>query len=211
MVGHPVIVSTDPEFSHFVFLQDGITVEPWYLDTFTTLLGQSKLTSSSGALHKHVRNMIMDHFGAQKQKDALVFEMESIVHRHLDVWSKQQSVELKEVLTTVNSTQYLYHVFESNVFLIDYCIYLIQMSFEIGSKKLLSYNPSKHKENLKDKYANLLKGLVSFPLNIPGFMFHKCQKVIYIHAKLFLSKWFSHIGLISNEWCFRINGELYKY
>ncbi|KAL5715558.1 hypothetical protein ACHQM5_017360 [Ranunculus cassubicifolius] len=37
LLGRPVIFSTNPEFSHYIFQQDGISVEIWYLDSFMKL------------------------------------------------------------------------------------------------------------------------------------------------------------------------------
>ncbi|KAL5714200.1 hypothetical protein ACHQM5_016192 [Ranunculus cassubicifolius] len=148
LVGRPVVVSTDPEFSHFIFQQEGNSVEIWYLDSFMKLVGQQRLTSETGVIHKYLRNMIMDHFGPGKHKEKLLSEIQEMALKNLEIWCMQESVEVKEVATT--------------------------MTFELGSRKLLSYDPSKYSESLKDMYPSFLTGLISFPLNIPGTVFYKC-------------------------------------
>ncbi|KAF5200104.1 Cytochrome p450 [Thalictrum thalictroides] len=50
------------------------------------------------------------------------------------------------------------------------------MTFDLASKKLLSYDPSKYSESLKDMFTSFLHGLMAFPLNIPGTTYHKCLK-----------------------------------
>ncbi|KAF9597772.1 hypothetical protein IFM89_021857 [Coptis chinensis] len=150
LVGWPVVVSTDPEFSHFIFQQEGNSVELWYLDSFMKLIGQQSLTSNTGAIHKYLRNMIMDHFGPEEQKEKLLSYMENMARENLSIWAEQESIEVKEVATT--------------------------MSFGLGSMKLMSYDPSKYSENLKDKFTSFLEGLISFPLDIPGTVYNKCLK-----------------------------------
>ncbi|KAF9597788.1 hypothetical protein IFM89_021873 [Coptis chinensis] len=100
LVGWPVVVSTDPEFSHFIFQQEGNSVELWYLDSFMKLIGQQSLTSNTGAIHKYLRNMIMDHFGPEKQKEKLLSDMENMARENLSIWAEQESVEVKEAATT---------------------------------------------------------------------------------------------------------------
>ncbi|KAF5198318.1 Cytochrome p450, partial [Thalictrum thalictroides] len=78
LVGCPVIVSTDPDFSHFIFQQEGNSLELWYSDSFMKLIGQHKLTTSTGTIHKYLRNMIMDQFGPEKQKEKVLLEIEDM-------------------------------------------------------------------------------------------------------------------------------------
>ncbi|KAF5197584.1 Cytochrome p450 [Thalictrum thalictroides] len=102
LVGCPVIVSTDPDISHFIFQEEGNSLELWYSDSFMRLIGQNKLTTSTGAIHKYLRNMIMDQFGPEKQKEKVLLEIEDMARTNLNIWSKQQSVEVKEAATTVH-------------------------------------------------------------------------------------------------------------
>ncbi|GMY21170.1 cucurbitadienol 11-hydroxylase [Fagus crenata] len=50
------------------------------------------------------------------------------------------------------------------------------MALDFGAKQLISYDPQQSPVNLTDLYASLLRGLMSFPLKIPGTPFHKCMK-----------------------------------
>ncbi|KAF9603862.1 hypothetical protein IFM89_038120 [Coptis chinensis] len=143
----PIVISTDPEFSHFIFQQEGNSVELyiWFLDYFKNLIEKKNLN-----IHKYVRNMVLDYFGTEKQKERLLMEMEEMARRNIGIWSKQASIEVKEVTTT--------------------------MAFGLASKKLLSYDPNNHLENLKDMFTGFLQGLMAFPLNVPGTAYHKCLK-----------------------------------
>lgn len=147
LVRRPVIISTDPEFSHFIFQQEGNSVELYipFLDSYKNLIEKQNLN-----IHKYIRNMVLDYFGTEKQKDRLLGEMEELARRNIAIWAKQPSVEVREVTTT--------------------------MAFGIASKKLMSYDQSKYSENLKGMFTGFLQGLMAFPLNIPGTAYHNCLK-----------------------------------
>ena len=51
------------------------------------------------------------------------------------------------------------------------------MIFDLTAKKLISYDPSKSSENLKDSFVAFIVGLISFPVNIPGTAYNKCLQV----------------------------------
>uniref|UniRef100_A0A2N9I8H4 Cytochrome P450 n=1 Tax=Fagus sylvatica TaxID=28930 RepID=A0A2N9I8H4_FAGSY len=48
------------------------------------------------------------------------------------------------------------------------------MALNFGAKQMFSYDPEKSSVDLTEKYVNFSKGLLSFPLNIPGTAYHKC-------------------------------------
>ena len=51
------------------------------------------------------------------------------------------------------------------------------MIFDLTAKKLISYDSEKSPENLRENFVAFMKGLISFPLNIPGTAYHKCLQV----------------------------------
>lgn len=52
------------------------------------------------------------------------------------------------------------------------------MIFDLTSKKLISHDPEKSSENLRENFVAFISGLISFPIDIPGTAYHKCLKVI---------------------------------
>ncbi|KAF5175062.1 Cytochrome p450 [Thalictrum thalictroides] len=147
LVRRPIVITTDPEFSHFLFLQEGNSTE-----TYIPFLESSRnnFEKNNMNIHKYLRNMVLGYFGTEKQKEKLLTEMQEMVGRNIAIWSKQPSVELKQV--TAN------------------------MAFGYATKKILSYDSSKFSENLEDTFIGFLRGLMAFPLNIPGTAYHKCEK-----------------------------------
>jgi hypothetical protein len=104
VAGRPVVISTDPEFNHYIIKQEGRLVELWYLDSFAKLLtmeGENKVTALS-LVHKYIRSIILNHFGAEPLKEKLLPQIEEFVNKTLLPWSNQPSVEVKHVASGVS-------------------------------------------------------------------------------------------------------------
>ena len=54
------------------------------------------------------------------------------------------------------------------------------MIFDLTAKKLISYEPSKSSENLRKNFVAFIRGLISFPVDIPGTAYHECMQVHHI-------------------------------
>ncbi|KAI8569237.1 hypothetical protein RHMOL_Rhmol02G0262600 [Rhododendron molle] len=152
LAGRPVIISTDPEVNNYIFSQEGKSVEVWYLDTFAKVFnmdGESK-TTGFGAVHRYIRSTVLNHFGTDSLKGKLLPQIEQMIQTTLRSWSTQESIELKDAVGT--------------------------MAFDWTAKHIIGYDPTTSPDKLSENFANILQGLMSFPLNIPGTAFHKCLK-----------------------------------
>nr|XP_017232293.1 PREDICTED: cytochrome P450 87A3-like isoform X3 [Daucus carota subsp. sativus] len=147
LVGRSLIVTTDPDLSHYVFQQEGELFQSWYPDTFTQIFGKQNVGSLHGFLYKYLKGMVLNLFGPESLKKMLP-EVECAAKRHLKLWSEQDSVELKDRSAS--------------------------MIFDLTAKKLISHDPEKSSENLRENFVDFIKGLISFPVNIPGTAYHKC-------------------------------------
>ncbi|KAK2978487.1 hypothetical protein RJ640_003241 [Escallonia rubra] len=152
LAGRPVVVSADAEFNHNIFLQEGRSVELWYLDTFSKLFNQDgeSRTNGVGSVHRFVRSIVLNHFGPERLKEKMLSQIEEMVDKTLHNWSSQSAIEVKHAVST--------------------------MVFDFTAKYMFSYDPEKSSEKVGENMGVLLKGLMSFPLNIPGTEFHKCMK-----------------------------------
>ncbi|XP_010545860.1 PREDICTED: cytochrome P450 87A3-like [Tarenaya hassleriana] len=150
LVGRPVIVSTEPELSYFVFQQEGRCFQSWYPDTFTEIFGRQNVGSLHGFMYKYLKNMVLTLFGHEGLKKMLP-EIEQIACRKLEQWSTQDSVELKDATAS--------------------------MIFDLTAKKLISHDPEKSSENLRENFVAFIRGLISFPFDIPGTAYHNCLKL----------------------------------
>ncbi|KAL6004532.1 hypothetical protein ACLOJK_005087 [Asimina triloba] len=148
LVGRQVIVSTDPEINHVVFQQEGRLFQSWYPDTFNEIFGRQNVGSLHGFMYKYLKSLVLNLFGPENLKEKLLPQVEQTAHKNLLSWSQQPSIDLKDVTAT--------------------------MIFDLTAKKLISYDPSKSSENLRENFVAFIQGLISFPLNIPGTAYHKC-------------------------------------
>ncbi|KAK4482576.1 hypothetical protein RD792_009738 [Penstemon davidsonii] len=89
IAGRPVIVSSDPEFNHFLLRHDGKLVESWSMDTFAQVFDQVNHP------RKYARNLALQHFGVESLKSKLLVQMEDMVRETLSIWSTHESVEVK--------------------------------------------------------------------------------------------------------------------
>ncbi|KAK6935336.1 Cytochrome P450 [Dillenia turbinata] len=148
LVGRPVIVSTDPDLNYIIFQQEGHLFQSWYPDTFTEIFGRQNVGSLHGFMYKYLKNMVLNLFGPESLKEKLLPEVELAAHRNLQQWSSQDTIDLKEATA--------------------------RMIFNLTARKLISYDPEKSSENLRENFFAFIQGLISFPLDIPGTAYHKC-------------------------------------
>jgi hypothetical protein len=52
------------------------------------------------------------------------------------------------------------------------------MIFDITAKRLISYEPAGSVENLRGCFVAFIRGLISYPFNIPGTAYHECLQVL---------------------------------
>ncbi|CAK9157409.1 unnamed protein product [Ilex paraguariensis] len=151
VAGRSLIVTTDPEFNYFIMQRDGKLVESWYLDAFAKVFAQSgEIKPDTAHIHKYVRNTALRWFGMESLKDRLLPQIEVLAKKTLVKWASKESIDVKSEAATV--------------------------SIDFGAQQLFSYNPEKSPEQISELFKDLIQGLMSFPLNIPGTMYHKCIK-----------------------------------
>ncbi|XP_030475239.2 cytochrome P450 87A3 [Syzygium oleosum] len=147
LVGRPVIVSTDPDLNYLIFQREGHLFQSWYPDTFTEIFGRQNVGSLHGFMYKYLKNMVLNLFGpASLQK--MLPEVEKTAYRRLQQWSCQNTIEVKEETAS--------------------------MIFHLTAKKLISYDSESSSENLRESFVSFIRGLISFPLDIPGTAYHNC-------------------------------------
>ncbi|CAI0403607.1 unnamed protein product, partial [Linum tenue] len=148
IVGHPIIVSTDPELNSLVFKQGADSwFKPWYTDSFSEIIGSESLMFHEGFLHKYIRGLVRERFGPDSLKSLLV-DLEGRTRSHLGSWSVLPSVDLKEAVSV--------------------------MLHGFAVEKLYSFSDPEMIRGHKQSYDAFLRGLISFPLNIPGTAYWKC-------------------------------------
>lgn len=150
LVGFPVVVSTDSEFSQYVFQQEGKLFQIQYTKSLLELLGKDGILQFHGTLHKNLKNLILTQVSPQRLKEKLLPEIDRFIRRALASWANLPDVNMTDAVPDM---------------LCDYI-----------AMKLLSYDESKEKKKLRRNFKEFIDGLLSFPLNIPGTTYHACWK-----------------------------------
>ncbi|KAG6778209.1 hypothetical protein POTOM_018063 [Populus tomentosa] len=126
----------------------------WYLDTFSKLINQEggSRTSAVGVIHKYIRSISLTHFGVETLKKGLLPEIEDMIKKTLQMWSTQESIEVK---------------YGSAVMVFNYI-----------AKHMFGYDDSENtsEDKISEKFTKISEFLMSIPLNIPGTTYHKCLK-----------------------------------
>ncbi|KAM0900796.1 hypothetical protein ACQ4PT_020412 [Festuca glaucescens] len=150
VVRRAVVVSADPDLNHYVFQQEGKLFESWYPATFTEIFGRDNVGSLHGFMYKYLKTLVLRLYGQENLRAVLLAETDAACRTTLASWAGQTSVELKDGLSA--------------------------MIFDITAKKLIGYEPSKSSENLRKNFVAFIRGLISFPVDIPGTAYHECMK-----------------------------------
>ncbi|KAF0933295.1 hypothetical protein E2562_017081 [Oryza meyeriana var. granulata] len=150
VVGRPVVVTADPELNYYVFQQEGKLFESWYPHTFTEIFGRDNVGSLHGFMYKYLKSLVLRLYGQENLRAVLLAETDRACSSSLASWAAQPSVELKDSISA--------------------------MIFDLTAKKLISYEPSKSSENLRKNFVAFIRGLISFPVDIPGTAYHECMK-----------------------------------
>ncbi|KAI3996152.1 hypothetical protein MKX01_031506 [Papaver californicum] len=151
LAGKKMIITTDPEISNYVFMEEGKSVHLWYMDSFDNFLGAALINSTATAyIHKYLKNLFLNYVGNESLKDKLLPKIELMANEALNSWSTQPSVEVKECTAI--------------------------MIIELVLKELLTYDSTKSTHNLVQMLSEFIKGIINIPLNVPGTTFHRCMK-----------------------------------
>ncbi|CAN1853012.1 Cytochrome P450 87A3 [Linum perenne] len=138
LLGQPVVVLTDPEFSYNLLLQDGKLVDRWHFGPAAHAFSQDGKSKTS--VYKCITRLVLGRFGHEPLKNGtLMAELEETIAMSLQCWSQHPQVDLKVVIPT--------------------------MILNFMGKKLFSYEPS---ERLGEGLITFLEEVLKFPINIPG-------------------------------------------
>ncbi|TVU16096.1 hypothetical protein EJB05_39645 [Eragrostis curvula] len=149
LVGHPVVVSADEELNYLVFQQEGQLFQSWYPDSFVEILGRDNVGEQQGATFRYLKNMVLRYFGPESLRESMLRDVERAVTSSLCTWSTLPAVDLKEAVST--------------------------MVFDLSANKLVGLDPSRSKI-LRKSFFDFVRGLISFPLYVPGTAYYSCMK-----------------------------------
>ncbi|KAK3043114.1 hypothetical protein RJ639_000003 [Escallonia herrerae] len=121
------------------------------VDTWSLDTFAEVFDQTSQSSRKYTRNLTLNHFGVEALKERLIPRMEDTIRKTLAAWSSQESMEVKSAAIT--------------------------LTIDFAARQLFSGDLEKAPLKLSDMFNDLVEGLMSFPLNIPGTAHHKCLKI----------------------------------
>ncbi|KAK4385445.1 cytochrome [Sesamum angolense] len=125
------------------------------VDTWSMDTFAEVFDQASQSSRKYTRNLTLNHFGVEALKGKLLPQMEVMVQRTLSTWSSQGSVEVKSEAVT--------------------------MAIDFAARQIFSGDLENAPFKISDMFRDLVDGLMSFPINVPGTAHHKC---LQIHKKV---------------------------
>ncbi|AQK64054.1 cytochrome P450 87A3 [Zea mays] len=150
IVGEDLIVSLDPELNARVLQQEERGFQIWYPSSFMRVFGDDNIISALGPLHRHIRNLVLRLFGPEALRLVLLRDVQRSARDELRSWLDHPDVEVRTATS--------------------------RMIFAVTAKKLISHDDAASGGSLWKCFDAWTKGLLSFPLCVPGTAFYKCMQ-----------------------------------
>ncbi|KAK7318772.1 hypothetical protein RJT34_03479 [Clitoria ternatea] len=149
MFGDPIVVFCGPAGNKFLFSNENKNVQVWWPSSVRKLLRLS-LVNKVGDEAKMMRRLLMSFLNAETLRNFLP-KMDTIAQHHIMThWEGKDEVLVYPIVQ-------LY-------------------TFELACCLFLSIEDSVHITKLSSKFEEFLKGIIGFPINLPGTRFHSAMK-----------------------------------
>ncbi|KAJ4958382.1 hypothetical protein NE237_025493 [Protea cynaroides] len=145
--GSPTIISTDAEVSRFILQSDAKTFVPSYPRSLTELIGKSSILLINGSLQRRVHGLIGAFLKSAHLKAQITKDMQKYVQESMATWKDNQLIYIQDEAK--------------------------QIAFEVLVKALMSLDPSKEMEFLRQSFQEFIGGLISLPVKIPGSQLYR--------------------------------------
>ncbi|OIW00549.1 hypothetical protein TanjilG_24279 [Lupinus angustifolius] len=164
LLGEPMVVFCGPSGNKFLFSNENKNVQVGWPTTVRKLL-RSSLVNKVGDEAKITRRLLMSFLNPEALRNYLP-KMDTIAQHHIDThWQGNEEV-------VVHSTVKLY-------------------TFDLACCLFLSIEESVQLSNISSNFGKFLKGILGFPINLPGTRFHAAMKaanVIQNEIKMIIKK-----------------------
>ncbi|MED6124137.1 hypothetical protein PIB30_056226 [Stylosanthes scabra] len=148
-LGDPMAVFCGPAGNKFLFSNENKNVQVWWPSSIKKLL-RSSLVNKVGDEAKMTRRLLLAFLNHEMLRN-FVPKMDSIAQIHINThWQGKEEV-------VVHSTVQKY-------------------TFALACSLFLSIEGPLHDSKISSRFHQFLKGLVGFPINLPGTRFHQAMK-----------------------------------
>ncbi|XP_019701473.1 abscisic acid 8'-hydroxylase 3 isoform X2 [Elaeis guineensis] len=146
VLGYPCVMLASPEAARYVLVTQAHLFKPTYPRSKERMIGPWALFFHQGDYHMRLRKLVQGSLAPDNLR-GLVPDIEAIVTSMLDSWDGR-------VVKTFHAMK--------------------RFSFDVGILTIFGGRlEERHKQELKRNYFIVDKGYNSFPINIPGALFHK--------------------------------------
>ncbi|GLJ25597.1 hypothetical protein SUGI_0490380 [Cryptomeria japonica] len=145
LMGCPTVVLTGQAGNRFVFQSDDSTITNKQPISLSRIIGKKNILELTGEDHKRMRGAIMQ-FLKPEALQKLVGRMDSVIQQHfLDCWEGKEFITVLPLMKTI--------------------------TFQIACDLLFSLTDTKERQILGTDFTEAMKGVWSFPLDLPGTTF----------------------------------------
>ncbi|XP_010242200.1 PREDICTED: cytochrome P450 90D2 [Nelumbo nucifera] len=147
ILGSRTIISTDAEVSKFILQSDAKVFVPSYPGSLTELMGKSSILQINGSLHRRIHGLIGAFLKSSHLKDQITQDMQKYVQQSMGRWKDDKLIYIQDETKNIG--------------------------FQILVKVLISLDPGKEMEYLRQQFQEFIAGLISLPINLPGSRLHR--------------------------------------
>lgn len=148
LMGKPTIVSADPEFNRFILQNEGKLFANSCPTSMKEILGRWSMVALTGDLHREMRSIAVNFMSNAKLRTYFVKDIDVEAANILHGWKEDRVFSAQE---------------EGKKFAFNLMVKYL-MSMESGTPEI---------EQLRKEYSNIMKGIASIPLNLPGTTYRK--------------------------------------
>ncbi|KAJ0965274.1 hypothetical protein J5N97_026412 [Dioscorea zingiberensis] len=147
----PTVVSCDQELNQFILQNEDKLFQCSYPKPIHGILGKSSMIVVVGDTHKRLRNLALTLVSTTKSRACYINDIERIAIHVLDSWKEKT--------------------------IVFFCEEARKFTFSVIVKQVLGLSPDEPQTTkiLKD-FLTFMKGLISFPLYIPGTSYARAVK-----------------------------------
>eukprot|EP00250_Pteridium_aquilinum_P026289 c32795_g1_i1 orf=258-1730(+) len=150
LFGDPIIVSCSPKINHFICQHEYKLFRSSYPRSFISILGENNVLALPKELHKKVRGALLSTFASSLRNKDYIKDVSTTIGRTLKQWDGKVICAQEE---------------------------LAKMAYVVAAKKLLGLHEHDWEcQILQTLYFELIKGLISIPINFPGMAYHKSMR-----------------------------------
>ncbi|KAJ1405414.1 Cytochrome P450 [Sesbania bispinosa] len=163
LLGNHIAVFCGPAGNKFLYSNENKNVQVWWPSSVKKLLRLS-LVNKVGDEAKMIRKFLMTFLNAEALRNFMP-KMDSIAQHHINThWEGKKCNQSAQTSNELGKEQV--HVYP-----------IIQLyTFELACCLFLSIEDSIHVSRISTKFEDFLKGMIGFPINLPGTRFHRAMK-----------------------------------